>query len=321
MRPAYVELSDQSPVTRPYAGKPQAMRPDWLQVQALAIPRGSVKQLPEVYRRTVYAVSRRIGDELPTYIERTIQDFWLKRYRQYQDSERFITRVADAFNLSEQRVIDLQRYLNLPNPSRTTQVEHCSALEDSFTSCLYLSEYGVLTDPVDSFYSQFMRNTEYRESCNDYFSHFGYRTIESVDLKDLRYVIREYRLSILQISCVFQVCPDQLKEYIASQLGPLPYSPLSGIYLHNLLQHPRHTKLTKLIIASAHHLYVEQGIPLRVIARRLAVDRAMLFDLGEAHVGEWSHPAFETLVHVIEHCTRLHVDKHILDNAQRALFS
>lgn len=296
-------------------------RPDWLQVQMLGIPSTATKKLPEIYRRTVSAVHRRVGNDLPTYIERTFRDFWLKRYHQYRDSDRFITRVADVFSLSEARVLELQRYLGLPDPTPGSHHPSHNPFEESFTSCLYLNEFGILNDPVDSFYQTFMRNAEYRTTCNFFFNTHGFRPAESISETDLKFVLTEYRLTIRQLSLVFQVHPDELSSYVKRLYPALPYRPLAHVNIGSLLQHHRHRRLSKLAIRNAYNLYLEQAIPLRVIADRLEIDIYLLFDLAEEYVGEWSHPAFETMVHVLEHCTNLHVQRHLPDSDQGDLFS
>ena len=231
-------------------------------------------------------------------------DFWNKRHTQYSSTERFIRRVSRVFNISVDQARVTQRYLNLPDcataPTRNLD-------QYRFASCLYIDANETVRDPLDRYYGRTIQKQSTLQAWDNYLAEYAYLTPEALDPSDIRFVLRNYPMSIERAAMMLQVRTSELADYANQMNFPISYR-ASALPVRDLLGNQKHERLTSIVLKAAQTLYTHQAIPLRIIAERIGIDVNMLFEMGERDVGDWILPQLSTIHHVIEVTTLLHVE-------------
>ena len=229
--------------------------------------------------------------------------FWMSRYHQYTNMDRFVSRVARFFSMDVDHVYLVADYLSLPSCPRTA--DHARDI-GSFQSVMFIDGTENLIDPLDRFYRRSVYRASNSEAWNGYLATYGWLPPDALNPSDIRYLCREYPMPRYRLAMLLQVKESELNEYVDSMRWPSRYS-LSAAPIRDLLPCKRHRRLAQIVIRSAQALYTHQAIPLQVIAERIGVDRCTLFSLGERFGEEWRMPAPSTIHHVIEHVNLAHI--------------
>ena len=237
--------------------------------------------------------------------ESHFQAFWLKRYRHYSNTQRFCERVADLFGLPIATVLQVVEYLGLPKCQKVAEKE---LLEHRFATCLYIDSSDSLRDPLDLAYKKTCYRASMAESFGDYLALYGWLSPDMLCESDLRYVLRHYAFPLPIIAQILQIQSDELARYVESMkierpavLGSRP--PV----FRDLLGRQRHERLSRIVLSCAQSLYTNQAVPLRELAIRIGVSPMVLYAQAEQLVGDWAQPKLQTIQHVIEHTTALHL--------------
>ena len=231
-------------------------------------------------------------------------EFWEKRYSQYSSTERFIKRVARVFNLTDAQVRVTQKYYQLPD----CMTQACRTLDNTrFATCLYLDANETVRDPLENYYSRTITKASTLHAWDQYLNDYAFLTPDMLNPSDIRYLLKKYPMPVERAAMLLQVKPDELAEYAEAMDFPLTYH-TSAVPIRDLIGHEKHQRLTAILLNSAHALYTHQAIPLRIIAERIGVDVGALFEQGEKLVGDWIHPHLNTIHHVIEITTLIHVE-------------
>lgn len=239
-----------------------------------------------------------------THFTAAFTDFWNKRYAQYSSTERFLRRVAKVFNLDIEQAKATQKHLGLPNCVSTPR----RALDQHrFSTCLYMDDNEVVRDPLARYYDRTVKKQSTLAAWDSYLARYAYLSPDMLNPSDVRFMLRNYPILTERMAMLLQVRPQELAAYADDMQFPRTYRarPLS---IPDLLGHVKHQRLTRIVVECAQTLYTHQAIPLKTIAERVGVDVVTLYTVGENVGGDWVMPTLNTVHHVIETTTLLHVE-------------
>ncbi|WP_286715330.1 hypothetical protein [Marinobacter sp. tcs-11] len=239
-----------------------------------------------------------------THFTAAFTDFWYKRYAQYSCTKRFLRRVAKVFNLSPEQATATQAHLDLPNcvsaPRRALD-------QHRFSTCLYMDDNETVRDPLARYYDRTVKKQSTLAAWDSYLARYAYLSPDMLNPADIRFLLRNYPVLTERMAMLLQVRPDELAAYADDMNFPQTYR-TRPLAIRDLIGHEKHQRLTRIVIACAQMLYTHQAIPLKTIAERIGVDIVTLYTLGEKVGGDWVMPTLNTVHHVIEITTLLHVE-------------
>lgn len=294
------------PLARAKSGSRRRTPPKLLSVEPISGDLGQRAKTLSLTNLKSYEAHRKVcAGEMVGHFEACFRDFWQKRYRHYSSTDRFCRRVASVFNLDVATVKATRVYLGLPGCSRNAVKPGTTG---RFSTPLFYDSKEGLTDPLDAFYRQSCYRAAISEAWETYLNVYGRLSPDMIDPADIRFLTSSYPLSMTQIAQMLQVHEHELRDYTRAMGFPRTYRQ-AGVCARNLINHPKHPRLTRIVLGCAQTLYSSQGVPLREIAFRIGIDPDLLFTLAERVVGDWQHPSLKTIQHVIEYTTMLHVQE------------